>query len=245
MGARPGVSISQRGAAEAYQDRSPHYAITLARRVSGAARAPPREVVGRVASSSGGEQYSSSQTAADLAGCKGHKLASDHFTDALRRAVSRRDHARGLPARKNQRPLRVAPGAGQRDGLRAARRRPAEEHHRGSDAVVVWQSRSRRRWQSCLPGRPAEKKKFRESLVGVCEGDGAVAQGRDPRAFLRVGATRRWCRRMANERLPWSAALCARCSRPPVPPPRPPVVNADLTRRPAGRCARHVGGARS
>ena len=68
------------------------------------------EVLGRVASTlAGGEQYFIvSKTARDLAGCKGHKLASDHFDDArfVERVVARREFTLAdFQLVKNQRPL--------------------------------------------------------------------------------------------------------------------------------------------
>ena len=180
-----GQYLGNRGAAEAYiKDRSPHYAI-LSLAAFLALRVPYHmEVVGRVASKlAGGEQYFIvSKTAPDLAGCKGHKLASDHFTDArfVERVVARREFKLAdFQLVKNQRPLQSLRQVlgGETDCALLDDAQLEELHHlEGSDAVkVVWESRTLPPMAVvALPAAPpAEKKNFRESLVSVCEGDGS------------------------------------------------------------------------
>jgi len=183
--AAKGQYLASRGAAEAFiKDRSPHYAI-LSLAAFLALRVPYHmEVVGRVASKlAGGEQYFIvSKSAQDLAGCKGHKLASDHFTDArfIERVVARREFKLAdFQLVTNQRPLqslRQVLGGETDCALLDDAQLEELKHLEGSQAVkVVWTSAK-------LPpmavvafpaAPPAEKKKFRETLVSVCEGDGS------------------------------------------------------------------------
>lgn len=182
-----GQYLSNRGAAEAFiKDRKPHYGIfSLAAFL--ALRVPYHmEVVGRVASTlAGGEQYFIvSKSAKDLAGCKGHELASDHFSDTrfVERVVARREFQLSeFELIKHQRPLQSLRQvlSGQADCALLDDAQLAElKHLKGSEAVkVVWTSKK-------LPpmvvvafpnAPPPEKKKFRENLVHVCEGDGNTA----------------------------------------------------------------------
>ena len=182
-----GQYLSNRGAAEAFiKERKPHYGI-LSLAAFLALRVPHHmEVVGRVASTlAGGEQYFIvSKSATDLNGCKGHELASDHFSDSrfVERVVARREFKLSeFKLIKHQRPLQSLRQvlAGQADCALLDDAQLAElKHLKGSDAVkVVWTSKK-------LPpmvvvafpsAPPAEKKKFRENLVHVCEGDGNTA----------------------------------------------------------------------
>ena len=183
--AAKGQYLANRGGAEAFiKASSPHYAI-LSLAAFLALRLPYHmEVVGRVASKlAGGEQYFIvSKTAPDLAGCKGHKLASDHFTDArfVERVVARREfELADFQLVKNQRPLQSLRQVlgGETDCALLDDAQLEELHHlAGADAVkVVWESRSLPPMAVvALPAAPpAEKKNFRESLVSVCEGDGS------------------------------------------------------------------------
>lgn len=185
--AAKGQYLSSRGAAEAFiKARSPHYGI-LSLAAFLALRVPYHlEVVGRVASTlAGGEQYFIvSKSASKLAGCKGKKLASDHFTDVrfIERVVARRDFTLAdFELVKHQRPLQslrqVLSGEAECALLDDAQLEELK-HQKGSDAVkVVWESKR-------LPpmavvafpsAPPAEKKKFREKLSVVCEGEGNTA----------------------------------------------------------------------
>ena len=185
--AASGQYLANRGAAEAFiKARSPHYGI-LSLAAFLALRVPYHlEVIGRVSSTlAGGEQYFIvSKSAKDLAGCKGHELASDHFTDPrfVERVVARREFTLAeFKLVKNQRPLQSLRQAlsGESDCALLDDGQLAElKHLKGSEAVkVVWQSRR-------LPpmavvafpaAPPAEKKMFREKLSVVCEGAGNTA----------------------------------------------------------------------
>lgn len=182
-----GQYLANRGAAEAFiKARSPHYGI-LSLAAFLALRVPHHlEVVGRVASTlaGGGQYFIVSKSATDLAGCKGHELASDHFADArfVERVVARREwKLSDFELVKNQRPLQSLRQvlSGEADCALLDDAQLAElKHLQGSDAVkVVWESKQ-------LPpmavvafpaAPPAEKKKFREKLSVVCEGDGNTA----------------------------------------------------------------------
>jgi hypothetical protein len=185
--AAKGQYLANRGAAEAFiKAHSPHYGI-LSLAAFLALRVPHHlEVVGRVASTlAGGEQYFIvSKSASQLAGCKGKKLASDHFTDVrfIERVVARRDFTLAdFELVKHQRPLQSLRQvlSGEVDCALLDDAQLVElKHQKGSEAVkVVWQSKR-------LPpmavvafpsAPPAEKKKFREKLSVVCEGEGNTA----------------------------------------------------------------------
>jgi ABC-type amino acid transport substrate-binding protein len=185
--AAKGQYLANRGAAEAFiKARSPHYGI-LSLAAFLALRVPHHlEVIGRVGSTlAGGQQYFIvSKSASDLAGCKGKELASDHFTDPrfIERVVARREFKLAdFKLMKNQRPLQSLRQvlSGEADCALLDDAQLAElEHLQGSDAVkIVWKSKQ-------LPpmavvafpaAPPAEKKKFREKLTVVCEGDGNTA----------------------------------------------------------------------
>jgi len=182
-----GQYLSSRGAAEAYiKERKPHYGI-LSLAAFLALRVPYHlEVLGRVDSTlaGGGQYFIVSKSATDLAGCKGRELASDHFSDPrfVERVVARREFKLSeFKIIKHQRPLQSLRQvlAGQADCALLDDAQLAElKHLKGSEAVkVVWTSKP-------LPpmvvvsfpnAPPPEKKKFRENLVRVCEGDGNTA----------------------------------------------------------------------
>ena len=179
-----GQYLGSRGAAEAYiKARSPHYGI-LSLAAFLALRVPYHmEVLGRVASTlAGGEQYFIvSKTAHDLAGCKHHKLASDHFTDPrfVERVVARRAFTlTDFQLVKNQRPLQSLRQvlSGETDcALLDDAQLEELKHLQGSEAVkVVWTSkRLPPMTVVAFPSAPAaERKAFRANLSRVCEGDG-------------------------------------------------------------------------
>jgi len=179
-----GQYLGNRGAAEAYiKDRSPHYAI-LSLAAFLALRVPYHmEVVGRVASKlAGGEQYFIvSKTAPDLAGCKGHKLASDHFTDArfVERVVARGEFKLAdFKIMQNQRPLQsikqVLGGEATCALIDDAQLTELQHLPGGSDAQVVWKSKKLPPMAVvAFPNAPAaERKAFQEKLRGICDEDG-------------------------------------------------------------------------
>jgi len=177
-----GQYLSSRSAAETFiKTRSPHYGILSLAAFLALRERFQMEVLGRVASKlAGGEQYFIvSKTARDLAGCKGHKLASDHFSDSrfVERVVARREFTlTEFQLVKNQRPLQslrqVLSGAADcalLDDAQLAELR----HLKGADGVkVVWKSK-------LLPPMAVvafasapipERKLFKEKLSSVCEG---------------------------------------------------------------------------
>jgi len=180
--AAKGQYLSSRTAAETFiKARSPHYGILSLAAFLALRERYQMEVLGRVASKlAGGEQYFIvSKSARDLAGCKGHKLASDHFADSrfVEKVVARRDFTLDeFELVKNQRPLQslrqVLSGAVDCALLDDAQLAELQ-HLQGADSVrVVWKSKT-------LPPMAvvafasapvAERKAFKANLSSVCEG---------------------------------------------------------------------------
>jgi hypothetical protein len=182
-----GLYLSTRSAAEAFiQKEAPDFGILSLAAFLSLRETHSMEVVGRVASSlAGGEQYFVvSQKAHDLAGCKGHTFASDHFSDErfVERVVARGAFKLAeFQVLKNQRPLQSLRQvlSGDADCAFLDDAQLAELHHLpgGTSAQVVWKSK-------VLPpmavvafpdATPEERKTFRAKLRTVCEGDGNTA----------------------------------------------------------------------
>jgi hypothetical protein len=177
-----GQYLSTRSAAETFiKARSPHYGILSLAAFLALRERFKMDVLGRVASKlAGGEQYFIvSRSARDLAGCKGHKLASDHFSDArfVEKVVARRDFKLAdFELVKNRRPLQSLRQVLTGD-VHCALLDDAQlaelQHLEGSDDVkVVWKSK-------LLPpmavvafasAPAAERKTFKAKLSSVCEG---------------------------------------------------------------------------
>jgi ABC transporter, phosphonate, periplasmic substrate-binding protein len=181
--AAKGQYLSSRSAAETFiKAHSPHYGILSLAAFLALRERYQMEVLGRVASKlAGGEQYFIvSTTAADLAGCKGHKLASDHFADTrfVEKVVARRDFKLAeFQLIKNQRPMQSLRQVlnGDADCALLDDAQLAElEHLQGGESVkVVWKSK-------LLPpmavvafasAPTSERKVFKAKLSSICEGD--------------------------------------------------------------------------
>jgi hypothetical protein len=185
--AAKGQYLSSRSAAEGFiKEQTPHYGILSLAAFLALREAHTMEVVGRVASSlAGGEQYFViSRSAGDLAGCRGHFFASDHFADPrfVEKVVARRSFELvQFKVVKNQRPLQslrqVLSGqayCGLVDDAQLAELR----HLPGAEQVkVVWKSQKLPPMAVvAFPNAPAaERKAFQENLRSVCEADGKTA----------------------------------------------------------------------
>ncbi len=144
------------------------------------------EVVGRVVSSLvGGQQYFVvSRSASNLAGCKGKKLASDHTDDPrfVERVVARGAFKLSdFTLVQNQRPLlslkQVLTGAADCALIDDAQLAELGHLEGGSDVKVVWSSKELPAMTVvAFPAAPtAERRRFQETLGGVCDGDGQTA----------------------------------------------------------------------
>ncbi|HEY7922225.1 MAG TPA: PhnD/SsuA/transferrin family substrate-binding protein [Myxococcota bacterium] len=180
--AAKGQYLSSRSAAETFiKNRSPKYGILSLAAFLALRERYQMEVLGRVASKlAGGEQYFIvSRSARDLAGCKGHKLASDHFADArfVEKVVARGDFKLAeFQLVKNQRPLQSLRQvlSGDVDCALLDDAQLAElQHLQGADSVkTVWKSKP-------LPPMAVvafasapipQRKAFKANLSSVCEG---------------------------------------------------------------------------
>jgi len=185
--AAKGQYLGSRRAAESFiETQKPHYAI-LSLAAFLALRKPEHLVViGRVASSlAGGQQYFLvSKQAADLKGCKGARLASDHVDDArfIERVVARGQfRLSDFVLVQNQRPLQSIRQliAGEVQCVLVDDAQLAElPHLEGADGIrTVWRSAALPPMAVvALPSAPAaERKAFKESLGRMCDGDGQSA----------------------------------------------------------------------
>ena len=180
--AATGQYLSSRSAAETFiKDRSPHYGILSLATFLALRERYQMQVLGRVASTlAGGEQYFIvSKTARDLAGCKGHELASDHFGDPrfIEKVVARGDFKLAdFQLVKNRRPLQSLRQvlSGEADCALLDDAQLAElQHLEGADGVkTVWKSKK-------LPPMAVvafasapmpERKTFKENLSSICAG---------------------------------------------------------------------------
>jgi hypothetical protein len=185
--AAEGQYLSSRSAAETFiKTRSPHYGILSLAAFLALRERYQMEVLGRVASRlAGGEQYFIvSKTARDLAGCKGHELASDHFADTrfVEKVIARQAFTLAeFQLMKNRRPLQSLRQvvSGDADCALVDDAQLAElEHLQDADGVkVVWKSKP-------LPPMAVvafasapipERKAFKANLSSVCEGSGNTA----------------------------------------------------------------------
>jgi len=180
--AAKGQYLSNRDAAAIFiKEHSPHYGILSLAAFLALRQRYQMEVVGRVASTlAGGEQYFIvSQSARDLAGCKGHRLASDHFTDTrfVEKVIARGAfELADFELVKNRRPLqslRQVMGGEAECALLDDAQLEALKHLKGADSVhVLWKSHS-------LPpmavvaftsAPTAQRKTFKANLSKICEG---------------------------------------------------------------------------
>ncbi len=179
-----GVYLTSREAAEAFiRSDHPHYAI-LSLPAFLAMRGPERlEVIGRVeVSLSGGRRYHLiSRSAADLQGCRGQTLATDHARDTrfLERVVAGRQFALGdFQVRATRRPLQTTREV--LDGKAVCAliddAQLAElDHLPEADGVrAVWSSDELPQMVvAALPAAPAaEKRAFQANLTRLCAEEG-------------------------------------------------------------------------
>jgi hypothetical protein len=176
-----GQYLSSRSAAETFiKTRSPHYGILSLAAFLALRESYQMEVLGRVASRlAGGEQYFIvSKAARDVKGCKGKKLASDHFADSrfVEKVVARGDYKLAdFELIKNRRPLQSLRQvlSGDAECALVDDAQLAElKHLAGGDGVkTVWKSK-------LLPPMAvvafasapiAERKSFKANLSSVCE----------------------------------------------------------------------------
>ena len=182
-----GHYVGSRSAGEAFlRERSPEYAI-LSLPAFLALRGPLKlVVVGRVASSlAGGEQYFVvSRSARDLAGCKGGRFASDHFSDArfvekvVARGAFRLSEFEIVENRRPLQSLRQVLGGEVACALLDDAQLAELEHLATETPVhVAWKSpRLPPMAVVALPHVGAEQRKaFQATLRDICTGDGKTA----------------------------------------------------------------------
>ena len=182
-----GQYFSTRSAAETYlASHQPHYGILSLAAFLALRKPYHMEVVGRVASTlAGGEQYFIvSKSAADLAGCKGQVLASDHTSDPrfVEQVVARGAFKLAdFKLLQNQRPLQSLKqvlGGEATCALIDDAQLAELQHLDGASGVrQVWKSRKLPPMAVvAFPAAPAaERKAFRESLSAVCDQAGQDA----------------------------------------------------------------------
>jgi hypothetical protein len=182
-----GQYVTTRAAAEAFvQAEKPHYGIFSLAALLALREKYDLTIIGRVGSRLvGGQQYFVvSKEAKDLAGCKGARLASDHTDDArfIEKVVARGAFVLGdFQLVQKQRPLQSLKqllGGEVRCALIDDAQRAELPHlEGGNDVHVVWQSdKFPVLTLAAFPAATdAERKKFRDSLKTVCEGEGRDA----------------------------------------------------------------------
>jgi hypothetical protein len=177
-----GQYLSSRTAAETFiKTQSPHYGILSLAAFLALRERYQMEVLGRVASRlAGGEQYFIvSKAARDVQGCKGKKLASDHFADTrfVEKVVARGDFKLAdFTLVKNRRPLQslrqVLSGDAECALVDDAQLAELKHLEGGNDVKAVWKSKM-------LPPMAvvafasapvAERKSFKANLSSVCVG---------------------------------------------------------------------------
>ena len=184
-----GLYVTTRAAAEAFiQANKPHYGIFSLAALLALREKYDIAIIGRVGSRLvGGQQYFIvSKEAKDLAGCKGAKLASDHTDDVrfVEKVVARGAFVLvDFELVQNQRPLQslkqLLSGEVRCALIDDAQRAELPHLEGGNDVQVVWQSdKLPALTLVAFPVAPeAERKKFRDSLKTVCEGEGHDACG--------------------------------------------------------------------
>jgi len=184
-----GQYFTTRAPAEAFiAAHEPHYGILSLAAFLGLREKYRLDVIGRVESSLvGGQQYFVvSRSASDTAGCKGKRLASDHTDDPrfVERVIARGAFKLSeFTVIQNQRPLlslrQVITGKADCALIDDAQLAELAKLEGGGDVKVVWKSRELPAMTLvAFPAAPAaERKKFQESLGGICAGDGQTACG--------------------------------------------------------------------
>jgi hypothetical protein len=188
----PGVNgkyFTVRSAADAFiKSENPHYGILSLSSFLALRETYKLEVIGRVTVSlAGGRRYFLiSRTAADLAGCKGQTLATDHADDPRfvdRVVLAGQAKLSDFKLSATQRPLQTIKAVLNGEAVCAlvddAQRDQLEHLENKDGARSVWQSAE-------LPPMPVvafptapkdEREKFKANLDAVCRGDGNAACG--------------------------------------------------------------------
>lgn len=176
-----------RAGAEAYiRDEKPRFAILSLGAFLAFRQKYGLEVLGNVAvSRAGGQQYFLiSKTAADFADCRGQTLATDHADDPrfIERVVSGKQFVLGdFKLVETQRPLQAIKKvlAGEVVCALVDDQQMAElPHIQGAEGIrSVWESAKLPPMTMVAFGTtpPAERKKFKEGLARLCDGEGKSA----------------------------------------------------------------------
>jgi len=185
--AASGQYYTSRAAAEAFiQAHNPHYGIFSLAAFLALKEKYHLEVIGQVAVSLvGGRQYALiSKSAADLAGCKGKALASDHTDDPrfIEKVVAAGQFKLAdFTLTQTQRPLQTIKKvlSGEAACALVDDAQLAELAHidGGNDVRAVWKSAELPPMAVvAFPSAPtAERKKFQDNLSKVCDDDGQSA----------------------------------------------------------------------
>jgi len=180
---------ASRASAEAFiQMAKPHYGILSLAAFLALRKKYDLDVIGQVTVSlAGGRQYSIiSRAAADLAGCKGKDLATDHADDArfIDRVVSGGTfRLSDFTVEQTQRPLQTIKAIIRGSavcGLIDESQLEQLSHIDGSDGIrPVWQSAQLPQMVVvAFPAAPAgERRRFQGKLAEVCDNDGQTACG--------------------------------------------------------------------
>jgi hypothetical protein len=182
-----GRYVVTRAAAEAFiAEAHPHYGIFSLAAFLALREKYELEVVGRVQSALvGGQQYFIvSKNADDLAGCKGRTLASDHLDDPrfVERVVAGGAFTLAeFTVVQNRRPLQslmqVLTGEAECALIDDAQKAELAHLQGAEGSRVVWESRDLPAMTVvAFPSAPAAgRERFKQSLAGVCDGDGRTA----------------------------------------------------------------------
>jgi hypothetical protein len=180
---------TNRGNAEKFiTDQKPHFGILSLGAFLGMKGKQNLEVIGQVSvSRAGGQQYHLiSKSAADLAGCKGQTLASDHADDTkfIDKVVSKGSFALGdFKLVSTTRPIQTIKKVVGGDAVCAL----VDDAQLAELGKIDGASGIKSVWSSdklppmvvvAFPSAPAaEKKAFQSSLSKVCDGDGKATCG--------------------------------------------------------------------
>lgn len=182
-GAKGDYQTTRAGAEKVIADRKPRYGIFSLAAFLGLQAKHKLEPIGQVtAARAGGQQYHViSKTAADLAGCKGKRLASDHSDDArfLENVVGAgklklADFTLVATTRPIQTIKKVIVGEADCALIDDAQLAELGHLEGAADVKAVWASEKLPPMVvAAFPSAPAaEKKALQQSLPKLCEGEG-------------------------------------------------------------------------
>ncbi|MCC6557328.1 MAG: PhnD/SsuA/transferrin family substrate-binding protein [Polyangiaceae bacterium] len=182
-GAKGDYQTTRAGAEKVIADRKPRYGIFSLAAFLGLQAKHKLEPIGQVtAARAGGQQYHViSKTAADLAGCKGKRLASDHADDArfLENVVGAgklklADFTLVATTRPIQTIKKVIVGEADCALIDDAQLAELGHLEGAADVKAVWASEKLPPMVvAAFPSAPAaEKKALQQSLPKLCEGEG-------------------------------------------------------------------------